>query len=49
MSTHKRITQISARVARELVISAIVARVAAASIAADARHVYGWVRFCSGL
>lgn len=45
MSTHKRITSISSRVASELVIAAVVARVAAAQLAADVRHVYGWARY----
>lgn len=49
MSTHKRITSIHDRAARELFIACIVVRCVAASLAADVRHVVGWSRYCSGL
>lgn len=49
MSTHKRITALSQRAAHELVIAAFVVRVAAAHVAGQARWVYGWSRYCSGL
>lgn len=37
------------RIAYEVTVTAVVARIALASVARDARHVVGWVRFCAAL